>query len=397
MKGMATRQRGSEGRQMKASESMEEVETPISSRGATDTTAIRRARNRLAARKSRQKRAEKNEELVEQVARLEEQVHYWRSVALQHEQGNEPSDERTPVVVTARTESPEEDLEEEEERLRKELEHLRRKNRVMDLRRQVAEARRLSESAGEERGIGNSRTVTDRGYRQSTSLRSSDDDDRIPDLPAKRRRIQDPAVTSIGPKPYHGQTSTEYIAFTRACEQFFDSRSVEFRNDEDKISYAMELLPNDLQAAWRRETTRHESTWNRFKNFLLDELEPNSSNTSRNYFNMRQGRDQAVGDFVVHLCEMEGQLGPFTDTQRRDRLLHSLRPDISDPIHEEPELPSTLAELIDLAIAVEDRNKRQQQSAPHGHANGRSGNTANCNANKVGPSVLRSYDSRSLR
>lgn len=392
---MTTRQRSSEGRQLKASESMEEVESPITGRGHTDTTAIRRARNRLAARKSRQKRAEKNEELVEQVTRLEEQVQYWRGVALQHEQGNELGDGRMPVAANARTESPEEDLEEEEERLRKELDHLRRKNRVMDLRRQVADARRLSESAGEERGSGNNHIMPERSYRQSTSLRSSDDDDRKPKVAAKRRRTEDPALASIATQRYHGQTSTEYIAFTQACEQFFESRSVEYRHDEEKIDYALERLPNDLQAAWRRETTRHRSTWNSFKNFLLDELEPSFSNVSPNYFRARQGKDQTVGDFVLYLCGLEGQLGPFTDTQRRDQVLHSLRPEISDAIHEEPELPPTLSELVDLAIAIENKNKRQQQLAPQTHANGRSGNTANRSANKLGPTTSRSYSRNS--
>lgn len=394
---MATRQRSSEGRQLKASESMEEVETPITGRGHTDTTAIRRARNRLAARKSRQKRAEKNEELVEQVTHLEEQVQYWRSVALQHGQENELGDERTPVAANARTESPEEDLEEEEERLRRELEHLHRKNRVMDLRRQVADARLLSESAGEERASGNNRTMTEGGYRQSTSLRSSEDHDRKPEVAAKRRRTEDPALASITPQRYHGQTSTEYIAFTQSCEQFFESRSVEYRHDEEKICYALERLPNHLQAAWRRETARHRSTWNSFKNFLLDDLEPSFSKVSPNYFRARQGKDQTVGDFVLYLCGLEGQLGPFTDTQRRDQVLHSLRPEISDAIREEPKLPPTLSELVDLAIAIENKNKHQQQLAPQNHVNGRSGNTANRSANKIGLPTSPSHDSRNSK
>lgn len=198
---MATRQRSSERRQLKASESMEEVETPTSALGAPDSIAIRRARNRLAARKSRQKRAEKNEELVEQVARLEEQLKYWRSVALQQGQGNDVADGRTLVAANARTESPEGDLEEEEDCLRKELEHLHRKNRVLDLRRQVAEARLLSESAGEDLDAVHNRTAIDRGDRQSRSLRNSEDNDRTLDSAAKRRRIEDPTLATIVPSP----------------------------------------------------------------------------------------------------------------------------------------------------------------------------------------------------
>ena len=389
--GMATRQQSSEGRQLKASESMEEIETPASARGATDSIAIRRARNRLAARKSRQKRAEKNEELLEQVARLEEQVKYWRSIALQNGRGNEADEGPAPVAANARTESPEEDLEEEEERLRRELEHLHRKNRVMDLRKQVAEARRVSESVGEDRSAGSGRLMTDREYRQSISVRSSEDDDRTLEVAAKRRRVEDPPLTFNGPKPYYGQTSTEYIAFTGACEKFFTGRSTQFRHDEDKISYALEFLPNGLQAAWRREEHRDENTWGRFKNFLLDELEPGSSNMLQSYIHARQGKDQTVADFVAYLYKIEEQLEPFPDAQRRDHLLKSLRSEITNAIHEAAEQPQTQYDLVRLATEIEHTQKRLL------YANGRSGSGASRGNTKTEPSELRGYDSRDQR
>lgn len=47
-----------------------------------DTVAIKRARNTLAARKSRQKRVERYDELVAQVAELEKKVDYWKQIAL---------------------------------------------------------------------------------------------------------------------------------------------------------------------------------------------------------------------------------------------------------------------------------------------------------------------------
>ena len=47
-----------------------------------DTVAVKRARNTLAARKSRQKRVERNDELVAQVAELERRVDYWKQIAL---------------------------------------------------------------------------------------------------------------------------------------------------------------------------------------------------------------------------------------------------------------------------------------------------------------------------
>lgn len=47
-----------------------------------DTVAVKRARNTMAARKSRQKRVERNDELVTQVAELEKKVDYWKQIAL---------------------------------------------------------------------------------------------------------------------------------------------------------------------------------------------------------------------------------------------------------------------------------------------------------------------------
>ncbi|KAL9124714.1 MAG: hypothetical protein Q9217_005983 [Psora testacea] len=47
-----------------------------------DTVAIKRARNTMAARKSRQKRMERTEQLENEVATLQEEVEHWRSIAL---------------------------------------------------------------------------------------------------------------------------------------------------------------------------------------------------------------------------------------------------------------------------------------------------------------------------
>ena len=47
-----------------------------------DIVAVKRARNTLAARKSRQKRVEQSEQLMKQVEELELQVEYWKQIAL---------------------------------------------------------------------------------------------------------------------------------------------------------------------------------------------------------------------------------------------------------------------------------------------------------------------------
>ena len=47
----------------------------------TDTVAMKRARNTMAARKSRQKRVQRQEELEAQIAELEGQIDHWKGIA----------------------------------------------------------------------------------------------------------------------------------------------------------------------------------------------------------------------------------------------------------------------------------------------------------------------------
>ncbi|MCJ1223662.1 hypothetical protein MMC12_000305 [Toensbergia leucococca] len=56
---------------------------PIKVDDPTDTVAVKRARNTAAARKSRQKRVEKSEEMLQTIAELEKSVDYWKNIALQ--------------------------------------------------------------------------------------------------------------------------------------------------------------------------------------------------------------------------------------------------------------------------------------------------------------------------
>ena len=394
---MTSRQRRSESRQPRAGDSMEEVEIPINARGGTDTVAIRRARNRLAARKSRQKRAEKNEELIEQVARLEEQVKYWQGLALQNGQTGEAGPIPAPVAVNARTESPEINLEEEEERLRRELEYLSRKNRVMDLRRQVAEARRHSESVGEERDVGNTGIMAANTYRQVINIRNSEEDEQTSEAAAKRRRVEEYRSAKFNGTVYKGITSLEYFHFTRICDSTFEDNTAMFGSDEAKIDYAIKLLPKDVKAYWHQKVPIHEQTWPTFKTFVLEMPESISYNVKWKHADARQGKDQAVGDFITYVYGLEDQLDPFTDVERRDHLLRSLRPEIVDAIREISEQPQTRSDLVDLAIAIEDRIKYPQTTSVQNHANGRSGKAVSRSANNVAQGASRGVDLRSSR
>lgn len=55
---------------------------PIIIDDPSDTTAMKRARNTLAARKSRERKAQRFEELEERIAKLEQERDHWRAMAL---------------------------------------------------------------------------------------------------------------------------------------------------------------------------------------------------------------------------------------------------------------------------------------------------------------------------
>jgi len=51
-----------------------------------DTVAMKRARNTLAARKSRQRKMQRFDELEEKIAKLEEERDHWKGIALRRGQ-----------------------------------------------------------------------------------------------------------------------------------------------------------------------------------------------------------------------------------------------------------------------------------------------------------------------
>lgn len=59
---------------------------PIVVEDPTDTVAMKRARNTLAARKSRERKAQRFEDLEERIAKLEAERDHWKNIALSHVQ-----------------------------------------------------------------------------------------------------------------------------------------------------------------------------------------------------------------------------------------------------------------------------------------------------------------------
>ena len=62
---------------------------------------------------------------------------------------------------------------------------------------------------------------------------------------------------------------------------------------------------------------------------------------------------------MAYLDELEGQMEPYTEDQRCQHLLNSLRPELRRKIIEQPTTPQKRAKLLTLAIRIEDA---QQES-----------------------------------
>ena len=72
-------------------------------------------------------------------------------------------------------------------------------------------------------------------------------------------------------------------------------------------------------------------TWSDYILFLDNLLlQPDTRRllTSQRYESAKQGPKQSILSFVNYLEELEADLDPFTETQKRDNLFNKIRPEI---------------------------------------------------------------------
>jgi hypothetical protein len=140
----------------------------------------------------------------------------------------------------------------------------------------------------------------------------------------------------MNPEPYEGKNSQERIEYTQACERVFDYSPIEYTTDRSKIVWAATFLRKDPAKNWHRlrenQPTKLETlTWKEYILFLDNLLlQPDARRllVSRKYESARQGSKQSILSFVNYLEELEAELEPFTDTQKRDNLFNKIRPEL---------------------------------------------------------------------
>jgi hypothetical protein len=140
----------------------------------------------------------------------------------------------------------------------------------------------------------------------------------------------------MNPDPYEGKNTQERIEYTQACERVFDYSPIEYAKDRSKIVWAATFLRKEPAKNWHRlrenQPEKLETlTWKGYILFLDNLLlQPDARRllVSKKYEGARQGPKQSILSFVNYLEELEAELEPFTETQKRDNLFNKIRPEL---------------------------------------------------------------------
>ena len=142
--------------------------------------------------------------------------------------------------------------------------------------------------------------------------------------------------THMNPEPYKGKTSQERIEYIQACERVFDYSPIEYATDRSKIVWAATFLRKEPAKNWHRLRKNQPDeletlTWKKYIQFLDNLLlQPDARRLliSRKYESAQQGPKQSILSFVNYLEELETELEPYTETQKRDNLFNKIRPEL---------------------------------------------------------------------
>jgi predicted DNA-binding protein YlxM (UPF0122 family) len=140
----------------------------------------------------------------------------------------------------------------------------------------------------------------------------------------------------MNPEPYEGKNANERVEYIQACQRVFDYSPVEYATDYNKIVWAATLLRKEPAKNWARYRKNEPEglktlSWDGYIQFLDNLLlQPDARRLmlSRKYEIARQGAKQSILSFVNYLEELEAELEPFTETQKRDNLFNKIRPEL---------------------------------------------------------------------
>ena len=149
-----------------------------------------------------------------------------------------------------------------------------------------------------------------------------------------------------------------------------------YLTDHVQVLWAQQFLTGGMWDAWLcyegSMPERVEPPWEEFCVVLRNQLQDpvtRDATLARQYNEAQQRPDQTVAQFVSYLDDLEGEMEPYTDNQRRQHLLAKLRPDIRYALSHYQKPPQTRRELIDLATQLEAARRKdgRRESAPTSH------------------------------
>jgi Zinc knuckle len=180
------------------------------------------------------------------------------------------------------------------------------------------------------------------------------------------KRHRDNKITK--PDKYDGKSLHAFNQYVWQCKVTFRVRPDDYKEDKDKVLFGIQYITGETQRAFQRlEAAKGQDilTWAEYKDFLRNLIQSPVTRTSTlmsRWQNAMQRPDQTVAQFVSYLDEIEAELPPYTDEQRRWHLMAKLSPELRHALHNYQHLPETRIELIGLATQLEANLPRKSKS-----------------------------------
>jgi len=184
---------------------------------------------------------------------------------------------------------------------------------------------------------------------------TADDDD----APSAKRSGAGGDIRPVKPNPYEGKSLSSLKEYVRRCELAFRIQADRYTQDSARVLYAAQFLTGEPAKAFERlENTNGQdnTSWEEYKIFLRDLIQDpvtRAATLARRYDEAHQRPGQTVTQFVNYLDELENELPPYTDAQRRQHLLAKLLPDLRQALNNYQNVPETRVGLIGLAMQLE--------------------------------------------
>ena len=189
----------------------------------------------------------------------------------------------------------------------------------------------------------------------------------------KRRRKEKKTIAAPQPSFYGGEGRGALKTFCRTCEQQFLVNPELYSSEQKKVLMAQGFLTGDVADAWERlgrAGGQAEMTWERFKDFLLDELSPatlRGIDVGRKWNDARQGPNQSVRSFATYLDQLYDMMTiEQTEATRCEKFLYGLRPEVYNILVERREGQNRdRNELLNSAVLAEASLDSRQRGTVH--------------------------------